>query len=84
MKIKAFSKGTDAALYFIALLFIMLSVHLSSIALASLRRSPIVIAVEKVSPAVVNISTTVHEHVRPFFPFSRDDGSIPAQVWVQG
>jgi len=73
MKIKAFSKGTDAALYFIALLLIMLSVHLSSIALASLRRSPIVIAVEKVSPAVVNISTTVHERVRPFFPFSRDD-----------
>jgi S1-C subfamily serine protease len=39
----------------------------------SSRRSPIVIAVEKVSPAVVNISTTVHERVRPFFPFSRDD-----------
>jgi Do/DeqQ family serine protease len=37
------------------------------------RRSPVVIAVEKVSPAVVNISTLVREQVRPFFPFSRDD-----------
>ncbi len=37
------------------------------------RRSPVVIAVEKVGPAVVNISTLVREHVRPFFPFSRDD-----------
>ena len=37
------------------------------------RRSPVVIAVEKVGPAVVNISTLVREQVRPFFPFSRDD-----------
>ncbi len=40
---------------------------------ASLRRSAIVIAVEKVSPAVVNISTVVRERVGPVFPFSRDD-----------
>jgi serine protease Do len=40
---------------------------------ASQRRSPVVIAVEKVSPAVVNISTTVTEKVSPFFPFGRDD-----------
>lgn len=37
------------------------------------RRSPVVIAVEKVSPAVVNISTLVQERVRPFFPFAGDD-----------
>ena len=40
---------------------------------ASLRRSPVVVAVEKVGPAVVNISTTVHEKVGPVFPFGRDD-----------
>lgn len=39
----------------------------------AVRRSPVVIAVEKVSPAVVNISTLVREQVRPFFPFGRDD-----------
>jgi Do/DeqQ family serine protease len=33
----------------------------------------VVIAVEKVSPAVVNISTVVQERVAPFFPFSGDD-----------
>ena len=37
------------------------------------RRSPVVVAVEKASPAVVNISTVVREQVRPFFPFSRED-----------
>jgi len=40
---------------------------------ASQRRTPVVIAVEKVSPAVVNISTVVQERVSPFFPFGRDD-----------
>jgi Do/DeqQ family serine protease len=40
---------------------------------ASERRTPVVVAVEKVSPAVVNISTIVREQVRPSFPFSRDD-----------
>jgi Do/DeqQ family serine protease len=39
----------------------------------SLRRSAVVIAVEEVSPAVVNISTVVQERVGPIFPFSRDD-----------
>ena len=39
----------------------------------SLRRSPVVVAVEKVSPAVVNISTVVHERVAPLFPFHGDD-----------
>jgi len=39
----------------------------------SLRRSAIVVAVEKVSPAVVNISTVVTEKVSPFFPFGGDD-----------
>lgn len=40
---------------------------------ASQRRGPVVIAVEKVGPAVVNISTTVHERVGSTFPFGRDD-----------
>jgi len=39
----------------------------------SLRRSPVVVAVEKVSPAVVNISTVIHERVAPLFPFHGDD-----------
>ena len=39
----------------------------------SLRRSAIVVSVEKVSPAVVNISTMVTEKVNPFFPFGGDD-----------
>jgi Do/DeqQ family serine protease len=39
----------------------------------SLRRSAIVVAVEKVSPAVVNISTVVTERVSPFFPFGGDE-----------
>jgi serine protease Do len=37
------------------------------------RRSAVVITVEAVSPAVVNISTVVKERVSPFFPFSGDD-----------
>ena len=40
---------------------------------ASPRRSAVVIAVEKVSPAVVNISTIVRERVSPLFPFTGDD-----------
>jgi Do/DeqQ family serine protease len=39
----------------------------------SLRRSAIVVAVEKVSPAVVNISTTITEKESPFFPFAGDE-----------
>lgn len=39
----------------------------------SLRRSAVVVAVENVGPAVVNISTTVKERVGLGFPFSRDD-----------
>jgi Do/DeqQ family serine protease len=37
------------------------------------RRSPVVVAVEKVSPAVVNISTLVRERAGFGFPFSGDD-----------
>lgn len=44
-----------------------------SVAAASLRRSAVVDAVEKVSPAVVNISTTVKETVGMGFPFSTHD-----------
>jgi Do/DeqQ family serine protease len=37
------------------------------------RRTPVVEAVEKVGPAVVNISTTIKERLKPGFPFSSDD-----------
>ncbi len=40
---------------------------------AASRRSAVVIAVEKISPAVVNISTIMKERVGLGFPFSRDD-----------
>jgi serine protease Do len=39
----------------------------------SLRRSPVVVAVEKVGPAVVNISTVVQERISPFSAFTGDD-----------
>lgn len=39
----------------------------------SLRRNAVVIAVEKISPAVVNISTIVRERVQSIFPFSGDE-----------
>lgn len=45
----------------------------SAAAKDSLRRSAIVVAVERVSPAVVNISTVVTEKVSPFFPFGGDE-----------
>jgi S1-C subfamily serine protease len=45
----------------------------SAAAKDSLRRSAVVVAVEKVSPAVVNISTVVTERVSPFFPFGGDE-----------
>jgi serine protease Do len=40
---------------------------------ADLRRSPVVRAVEKVSPAVVNIGTVIRERVGPGFPFTGED-----------
>jgi Do/DeqQ family serine protease len=40
---------------------------------ADLRRSAVVRAVERVSPAVVNVATVVRERLRPAFPFSGDD-----------
>jgi Do/DeqQ family serine protease len=57
----------------IVLLLILLLCFNSLAAPSSARRSPVVIAVEKASPAVVNISTTVQERVNPVFPFSGDD-----------
>jgi len=52
------------------LLFLVLPLHQAS---GAQRRSPIVIAVEKVGPAVVNISTTVKSRVSPFFAFPGND-----------
>ncbi|MFO7738332.1 MAG: Do family serine endopeptidase [Desulfatiglandaceae bacterium] len=49
-------------------LFLVLNVHAE--AQAALRRSAVVNAVEKASPAVVNISTVSKERVGAFFPFS--------------
>ena len=37
------------------------------------RRSPVVMAVEKVGPSVVNISTVVQERIRSAFPFSGNE-----------
>lgn len=39
----------------------------------SQRRSPVVVAVERVSPAVVNVSTIVQERMNPFSPFHGDE-----------
>jgi len=60
----------------IALLLLLTAIESNNACAAakeSLRRSAIVVAVEKVSPAVVNISTTVTEKVSPFFPFGGDE-----------
>jgi serine protease Do len=51
----------------------MITNEANAAAKESLRRSPVVVAVEKVSPAVVNISTVVKEKVSPFFPFGGED-----------
>jgi serine protease Do len=56
--------------FFLILMTLLIAVRGAD---ASQRRSPVVIAVEKVGPAVVNISTIVQERVRPFFPFAGDD-----------
>ena len=39
----------------------------------AVRRNAVVVAVGKVIPAVINISTIVRERVNPLFPFSRDN-----------
>jgi serine protease Do len=60
----------------IALLLLLTAIESNDACAAakeSLRRSAIVVAVEKVSPAVVNISTVVTEKVSPFFPFGGDE-----------
>ena len=56
--------------YLLALMGVLITYPVAE---ASQRRSPVVIAVEKVGPAVVNISTVVQERMSPFFPFGRDD-----------
>ena len=55
----------------LTLLFIF-SLFFMAKADASMRRNAVVVAVEKVSPAVINISTIVRERVNTPFPFSRD------------
>jgi Do/DeqQ family serine protease len=51
----------------------MITNEANAAAKESMRRSAVVVAVEKVSPAVVNISTTVTERVSPFFPFGGEE-----------
>jgi len=58
--------------FFMALLFVLIIMPLGE-ANGSLRRNAVVLAVEKAGPAVVNISTIVHERVSPRFPFSGND-----------
>jgi serine protease Do len=60
----------------IALLLFVTTIGLheeSAQAMDSLRRSPVVVAVEKVGPAVVNISTVVKERISPFSAFPGND-----------
>ena len=57
----------------LSLLFMLIIIPLAA-AKGSSRRSPVVIAVEKVGPSVVNISTIVKERAQgPRFPFSGGD-----------
>ena len=58
---------TSLTLIFIFSIFFVAKVD------GSVRRNAVVVAVEKVSPAVINISTIVRERVNPLFPFSRDN-----------
>ena len=54
-------------------LLLVFSIFFLAKADGSVRRNGVVVAVEKVSPAVINISTIVQERVSPLFPFSRDN-----------
>jgi serine protease Do len=58
---------------FLVCLFALIALGVSTADADSLRRSAVVVAVEGVSPAVVNISTIIRERVRPAFPFARDE-----------
>lgn len=58
----------------ICFLFVLpLGLRLEGWAKDSARRSPVVIAVEKVGPSVVNVSTVIQERVGPAFSFGGDD-----------
>jgi Do/DeqQ family serine protease len=58
---------TSLTLFFIFSIFFLVKAD------GSVRRNAVVVAAEKVSPAVINISTIVRERVNPLFPFSRDN-----------
>ncbi len=60
---------------FVVCIFALFVLGVSTVHAAkdSLRRSAVVVAVEEVSPAVVNVSTLIRERVRPAFPFARDE-----------
>jgi serine protease Do len=66
-------KGQKSMKFIHAMTLLLILLVACSPAQASQRRSAVVVSVEKVSPAVVNISTVVQERVSPFFPFARDD-----------
>ena len=64
---------TVVLITFLVLHLLLPGIFHYSEAKVSLRRSAVVMAVEKVSPAVVNISTQVKEQFHPLFPFSGSD-----------
>lgn len=63
----------NAFLFLLIIIFTFF--HIISIAFASssLRKTPVVIAVQKASPSVVNISTIVKERTPGLFPFPGDE-----------
>ncbi|MFZ7112399.1 MAG: trypsin-like peptidase domain-containing protein [Desulfatiglandales bacterium] len=66
-----FDRMPGAVVLFVA--FLIFSLCPLDITEATARRSPVVIAVERVGPAVVNISTTVHERMGSAFSFGGED-----------
>lgn len=72
MRLGNFSPATiKSVVMSLTLLFIFSIFSLAKVD-GSMRRNAIVVAVEKVSSAVINISTLVRERVSPLFPFSRE------------
>lgn len=79
--VRTLIKGNSYSLFFryrasflvLGAMVILLCILPPSRVLGSLRRNAVVVAVEKVSPAVVNIGTVKVESVGPFSPFFNDD-----------
>jgi len=65
--------GGNLKIKFLGLLTLAAFLFSAQTAQGSLRRTPVVSAVQKVSPAVVNISTVMRERVSPFFQFHGEE-----------